>query len=101
MLIKVTSLFSTDNKIGGLTPSDRTIVKLGALKGDLTFIDTIRIYPINAEVSTLRTYNVSTSSVPASRTGYITLSLNTSIVQLPEVPMKARLADERVGYFEN
>lgn len=101
MLIKVTSLFSTDNKIGGLTSSDRTIVKLGALKGDLTFIDTIRTYPINAEVSTLRTYNVSTSSVPASRTGYITLSLNTSIVQLPEVPMKARLADERVGYFEN
>ena len=101
MLIKVTSLFGTDNKIGGLTSSDRTIVKLGSLRGDLTFIDTIRTYPINVEVSTLRTYTVKTSGVPASKTGYITLSLNTSIVQLPKEPMKARLADERVGYFEN
>ncbi|MFC2306138.1 MAG: DUF5117 domain-containing protein, partial [Neisseria elongata] len=37
----------------------------------------------------------------ASRDGYMTLSLNTSIVQLPEVPMQPRLADERVGYFSN
>ena len=101
MLIKVTTLFGTDNKIGGLTSSDRTSVKLGSLRGDLTFIDTIRTYPINVEVSTLRTYSVKSGGVPASQTGYITLSLNTSIVQLPKEPMKARLADERVGYFEN
>ncbi|MGI6242685.1 MAG: zinc-dependent metalloprotease [Prevotella sp.] len=100
MLIKVTSLFNTDNKIGGFTSSDRNIVKLGSLKTDLTFIDTMRVYPINIEVSTLRTYSVNNGPTPSSRTGFSTLSLNTSIVQLPKTPMRARLADERVGYFE-
>lgn len=101
MLIKVTSLFSTDNKIGGFTTTDRTIVKLGSIKSDLTFVDTIRVYPINAEVSTLRTYTVSNGKAPAAATGFLTLSLNTSIVQLPQTPMQPRLADERVGYFES
>ena len=101
MLIKVTSLFNTDNKIGGLTSSDRTAVSLGALKSNLTFIDTMRVYPINIEVSTLRTYSVNKGRTPSSQTGFTTLSLNTSIVQLPKTPMQARLADERVGYFEN
>ena len=100
MLIKVTNLFATDTKIGGLTSSDRTAVKVGALKSELTFIDSIRTYPINIEVSTLRTYTVSSGKTPSSRTGFSTLSLNTSIVQLPEVPMQPRYADERVGYFQ-
>ena len=41
------------------------------------------------------------SKVPASQSGFVTLSLNTSIVMLPEVPMQARLFDDRVGYFNN
>ncbi|MBM6992312.1 MAG: zinc-dependent metalloprotease [Prevotella sp.] len=101
MLIKVTSLFATDNKIGGFTSSDRNIIQLGALKPELTFIDTMRVYPINIEVSTLRTYTVSSGRMPSAATGFSTLSLNTSIVELPEKPMQARWADERVGYFTN
>ena len=101
LLIDVTKLFKGDNKIAGFTASDRTQVKLGGLQDDRTFIDTIKAYPINIEVSTLRTYAVSEGRAMASRDGYMTLSLNTSIVQLPEVPMQPRLADERVGYFSN
>ena len=101
LLIDVTKLFKSDNKIAGFTASDRTQVKLGGLQDDRTFIDTIKAYPINIEVSTLRTYAVSEGRAMASRDGYMTLSLNTSIVQLPEVPMQPRLADERVGYFSN
>ena len=101
LLIDVTKLFKGDNKIAGFTASDRTQVKLGGLQDDRTFIDTIKAYPINIEVSTLRTYAVNEGRAMASRDGYMTLSLNTSIVQLPEVPMQPRLADERVGYFSN
>ncbi len=101
MLIKVTSLFATDNKIGGFTTTDRNIAKLGSIKSDLTFIDTMRVYPINIEVSTLRTYTVTNGTTPAASTGFSTLSLNTSIVQLPKTPMQPRLADNRVGYFND
>ncbi|MCI6617884.1 MAG: zinc-dependent metalloprotease [Prevotella sp.] len=101
MLVNVTKLFKGDNKIAGFTTSDKTQVKVGGLQDDRTFIDTIKTYPINVEVSTLRTYAVTAGKTLASRDGYVTLSLNTSIVQLPEKPMRPRLADERVGYFNN
>jgi len=99
MLINVTKLFKGDNKIGGFTASDRTETKLGGLQDDRTFIDTIKAYPINIEVSTLRTYAATPGKSMASRDGFMTLSLNTSIVELPEKPMRPRLDDERVGYF--
>ena len=99
MLINVTKLFKGDNKIGGFTASDRTETKLGGLQDDRTFIDTIKAYPINIEVSTLRTYAATPGKSMASRDGFMTLSLNTSIVELPEKPMRPRLGDERVGYF--
>ena len=101
MLVKVTPLFAKDTKIGGLIQTDRTQVKLGSPVADLTFIDTIRTYPINAEISTLRTYECKDTSIPAARSGYVTLSLHTSIVLLPETPMQPRISDERVGYFQN
>lgn len=101
MLVNVTRLFKADNKIAGFTPSDKNQVKLGGLLDDRSYIDTIKTYPINVEVSTLRTYTVSAGKTMAARDGFATLSLNTSIVQLPEKPMRPRLDDERVGYFNN
>ena len=101
MLVKVTPLFAKDTKLGGLIQTDRTQVNLGSPVADLTFVDTIRTYPINAEITTLRTYESKDASVPAARSGYVTLSLHTSIVLLPETPMQPRISDERVGYFQN
>jgi len=101
LLINVTKLFETDTKIGGIISSDRTQVKLGALQADRTLIDSIRTYPINVEVSSIRTYAATGGVSLADRTGFITVGLNTSIVALPEEPMRPRFADERVGYFQD
>lgn len=101
LLVNVTKLFETDTKIGGLVQADRTQVKLGGLQQDRTLIDSIRTYPINVEVSTIRTYAASGAVTLAERTGFITIGLNTSIVALPEEPMRPRFADERVGYFQD
>ncbi len=102
LLVNVTKLFETDTKVGGLTSSDRTQVKLGALQADRTMVDTVRTYPINVEVSTIRTYASSNSGTTlADKTGFVTIGLNTSIVKLPEEPMRPRFADERVGYFQD
>ena len=99
MLVNVTKLFKSDNTISAFSQQARTQLKVGGLQDDRTFIDTIKTFPINIEVSTLRTYSSNPERTLASQKGFLTLSLNTSIVELPETPMQPRLADERVGYF--
>lgn len=64
-------------------------------------MDTIKTYPINVEVVTLRTYNITSGKLPAAATGSVTVKLNTSMVMLPKEPMRPRLADERIGFFQN
>ena len=107
-LVDVTNLFMQENYISGFSQSDKTIVGVTSLVQDRTFIDTMKVFPTNVEVTTLRTYGASTGGgvgrtvrSVAAQSGFITLSLNTSIVLLPEKPMQPRLEDERVGYFVN
>ena len=98
-LVNVTKWLMSDNKVTSFSNSDRTIVGVGAVQQDRSFIDTIKTYPINMEIQSLRTYLMQPSKVPASGSGVATVGLTTSIVLLPEVPMQMRLGDERVGYF--
>ena len=82
-LIDVSKLFLGDNKLCGFTSSDRSILGIGTLAQDRTFMDTIKTYPINVEAVTLRTYSISAGRLPAAQTGSVTVKLNTSIVMLP------------------
>ena len=101
-LINVTKWLMSDNKVTSFTASDRTSIGVTAVQADRTFIDSIKTYPINVEIQTLRTYGMNSSGrTPASATGSVTLALNTSIVLLPEEPMQPRYFDNRVGYFNN
>lgn len=99
-LIDVTNFYTQDNKITSFDNSDKGILKIGGVQKDLTVVDTICSLPVNIEARTLRTYSANGGGTPAAKTGYVTLGLNTSIVQLPDDPMQPRYADERVGYFE-
>lgn len=100
-LINVSKIFLGDNKLSGFTSKDRSILSIGSMIPDRSFMDTIKTYPINVEVTSLRTYSITTGKLPAVQAGAVTLKLNTSIVVLPKEPMQPRLADERVGYFQN
>ena len=101
-LINVTKWLMSDNKVTSFTASDRTSIGVTAVQADRTFIDSIKTYPINVEIQTLRTYGMNSSGrTPASATGSVTLALNTSIVLLPKEPMQPRYFDNRVGYFNN
>lgn len=100
-LIEVTPLFIKDNNVTSIGSSQQKNLKLGGLQADRTFIDTMKVYPLNIEIATTRTYATSTSKTRASMTGQVTLGLNTSIVLLPKEPMRKRLWDERIGYFTN
>ncbi len=100
-LINVTKWLLSENKITSFTNSDRTTLSLGGLQSDRSFIDTLKTYPINLEIQTLRTYAMNKGKVPTSKTGAATLSLNTSLVLLPKEPMRPRYYDDRVGYFNS
>ena len=110
--VKVTSLFEGDTQAFSLSPRTKKAYNLGNLKGDASFIESIRTYPVNTEVTVTKTFAYNAPATPAmgparmaatlpagNEAGVVTLVLNTSMVLLPEVPMQPRLFDARVGYF--
>ena len=115
--IKVNSLFEGDVQIFSLDSRSKRQYNLGGVKGDASFIGSIRTYPINTEVTVTKTFTYNAPNagpgapgVPgapsASRNlpagmeaGAVTVVLNTSILLLPETPMQQRWFDPRVGYF--
>ena len=101
MLVDVTNFISKDNNFTGLPSEMKTKAKLGAMLDDRSFLYTVRTFPMNIELKTTRTYSASNSVMTASTSGSATLGLNTSIVILPETPMRKRIWDDRVGYFVN
>ena len=100
-LIEVTQLFKGGSPLTNLSSGLSTQLKLGGLQADRTYIDTVKVFPTNIEVVSTRTYGATAGRSEASRTGSITLGMNTSVVLLPKVPMRRRLWDERIGYFVN
>ena len=111
-VIEVTEFFKGDNQAVSLTPSAKRMFGLMGLASDRSYIESIKSYPINMEVRTVKTFNASapmpgspmgggsSASIPAAMNGgAVTLELNTSIRLLPKVPMNTRFFDSRVGYF--
>lgn len=101
-VVEVTNLFKNDNKLMTSVSQQMGMTKLSGLAADRSYIDTMKVFPINIEVGTVRTYNATAArNTPASYTGSVTLGMNTSMVLLPRKPMRKRLWDKRVGYFVN
>ena len=57
--VKVTSLFEGDTQAFSLNSRSKRAYNLGNLKGDASFIESIRTYPINTEVTVTKTYTYS------------------------------------------
>ena len=112
-VIDVTDFFKGDNQAVSLNASSKRRLNLTMLMADRSYIETIKSFPINTEVRTVKTFGASSgggfgaapspfpsSSLPAaSAAGAVTLETNTSFILLPETPMKKRNNDQRVGYF--
>ncbi len=112
VLIDVTDFFSGDVQIIGFSSPLKTRFRMGGIQADRSFIQSVKPYPINIEVKTVKTYAISpppnvpspsgpqTVTLPgATASGFATVELNTSLILLPEVPMRKRLFDPRIGYF--
>ncbi len=108
-VIEVTDFFKGDNQAVSLTSGEKRSFNLSGLASDRSYIESIKSYPINLEIRTVKTYSASAptpgsplggAAIPAAiNAGAVTFELNTSIRLLPKVPMHTRLFDPRVGYF--
>ncbi|TAE13855.1 MAG: DUF5117 domain-containing protein [Bacteroidetes bacterium] len=114
VLIEVTDFFRGDNQVVSASPAAKRRLNLGGLAMDRSYIQTIKTFPINTEVRTVKTFSASpsfgfgaptpspfpTANLPAANSaGAVTLEMNTSFLLLPKVPMERRFFDPRVGYF--
>ena len=97
-VIEVTDLFMKDVKPLGLPDRTRKQYKVTRLDADLSYIESLKSYPLNIESRHVKTY--SASEPPSNTTsGAISIEMSNSMVLLPEVPMQRRIFDQRVGWF--
>jgi hypothetical protein len=112
-VIEVTDFFKGDNQIVSLDPNLKKIFNLTGIASDRSYVQSIKTFPINTEIKTVKTFSTSAGSpmpsmsMPgsganfpaANRAGVVTMELNTSMLLLPKTPMAPRLFDRRVGFF--
>jgi hypothetical protein len=112
VLISVTDFFKGDNQIISLDPQTKRRFNLTTLQNDRSYIQSMKSFPINTEVRMVKTFTSVTpapSSAPSpfptvvlpagANAGVVTLEINSSMILLPDNPMKKRFFDNRVGYF--
>jgi len=98
-VVDVTKFYGSDVKaISGITAQMRDVYKVKNMDDSRSFINSVKSFPMNIEVRQDFTYNAANPSTLAD-TESISLQMNQSMILLPETPMKARLADPRVGFF--
>jgi hypothetical protein len=113
-VIDMNASFDADVQTFSLSPINKQLLKIQSFQKDKSFIQEIKSFPINTEIRTVKTF--STEPQKISRTpvpqigvdfpagldaGVVTVELNTSMLLLPEIPMRKRAYDKRVGYFAN
>jgi ribosomal protein S18 acetylase RimI-like enzyme len=109
-VINVTDFFKGDNQIVSLSPQSKRRFSLGAIQSDRSYIQSIKSFPINTEVRTIKTFQSNlppptpgpstTTQLPAgASSGAVTVEINVSMILLPKHPARKRLFDSRVGYF--
>ena len=101
-IIDMTDYVGSDNDVLFFGSQIKSSLRIGSQQTDKSYIAGIRSFPINVEISTVKTYGRTTGPStggggPAG--GNITMEMNSSIVILPKNPMKPRYFDPRIGYF--
>jgi hypothetical protein len=105
-VIDVTDFINGDNDILFLRGQTKSSNRMGALQKEKSYIVDVKPFPINLEITTVKTYaqaggppTPGSPPIQRSSTETISLEMNSSVVMLPEKPMQPRYFDPRVGYF--
>jgi len=98
VVIDATDLYTSDVSSIGLPSEAREEYRVSRLDEDRTYLTGVESFPKNTDVEVILTYNA--QDPPSSeQTGTISVEMNHSMVLLPQDPMRPRLCDQRVGYF--
>ncbi len=103
VVIDVTDNITADNEIFGFAGFAKSQFQAGNFQNDKSYIVSVKPFPGNVEITTIKTFLKSSTpvagvaSTPSQAT--VTLEMNSSLIMLPEKPMKPRYEDNRVGYF--
>ncbi|CAM4048259.1 zinc-dependent metalloprotease [Flavobacterium antarcticum] len=113
-VIDMNSSFDADMQTFSLSPVNKQLLKIQSFQKDRSFIQGIKSFPINTEIRSVKTFTTEARKISRTPTpqigvdfpagldaGVVTVELNTSLLLLPEVPMRKRTYDKRVGYFAN
>jgi hypothetical protein len=103
-IVDMTDYIGGDNDVLFFNSQVKSALRIGSQQSDKSYIVGVRAYPINIEISTVKTYGRSGGGLPGSGSftppgGNLTVEMNSSFVMLPKVPMPSRNYDPRVGYF--
>lgn len=99
-VIEITDYLNTESEIFYFNAYVKKTLGIAGLLTDKSYVSSVKSYPMNVEISTVRTYSRGAiSNQPLVSTIPVTYELNSSILLLPKVPMQARFTDSRVGYF--
>ncbi|KAA3439346.1 zinc-dependent metalloprotease [Rufibacter hautae] len=111
-VIDVTDYIKGENEIFSFSSANaKTRIRLGNFIPDRSYIQNVRSFPQNVEVTTVKTYVLTPpttgfGAAPAGAgaansnlNGSSTIEVNTSMVVLPKKPMQPRYFDPRVGFF--
>ncbi len=114
-VIDMTDYLNGDNDVIAFTSGTSSVpvsvilskssFQAGSLQTDKSYIAVIKSFPVNIEVSTIKTYSKTSvqgfggaPSAPGSQSN-ITLQINNSFVLLPAKLMQQRFYDSRVGFY--
>ena len=97
-VIDVTEFFGGDTPtLSGLSAAQRRTYQVRRLDPARSFVTAVRSFPLNVEVRHTQTFDA--AEPPGDqRSGALSLEMRQSLVQLPRVPMRPRLADARAGF---
>lgn len=98
-VIDITDYVNSDNVILHFDDQIKKAMSIGNYFADRSYTDTIKAFPINIEIRTVKTYGQKSQNSSDVAGEPLTYELNSSILLLPKTPMKARYYDPRVGYF--
>lgn len=113
-VVDMNPTFDADVQVFSLSPINKQMLSIQAFQKDKSFIQFVKSFPINTEIRTTKTFStvppqISRNPMPkigvdfpaGLDAGVVTVELNTSMILLPENPMRKRAFDKRVGYFAN
>lgn len=100
VVVDMTDYILSDNELFSFDNSLKPEFNLASFVKESSFINNIQSFPLNVEINTVQTFLQTLPSRPGvSVSGKKSFEINTSVILLPEKPMRERFEDLRVGYF--